>query len=91
MLRKKSHGRSRRPSAGKACFDFAILTVRLKPRPFQTNSKSDSFHSPLLCVAFCFLSIGKWLARFHNSNLMIGKGHVSVGQLHLWHVTAYAL
>jgi hypothetical protein len=39
-LRKKSHCKPQRPSAAKAGVDFAILTARLKPRPFKTKSKS---------------------------------------------------
>lgn len=36
-------------------------------------------------------SIGKRLPGFHNPDLVIGKGQVSVGQLYLGHMTAHAL
>jgi hypothetical protein len=33
------------PSAAKAAVDFAALTARLKPHPFQTKSKPEFFRS----------------------------------------------
>ena len=35
-------------------------------------------------------SIGKRLARFYDPNLVIGEGHVSVGELDLRHMTTHA-
>jgi hypothetical protein len=34
-------------ATAKAAIDFAALTLRLKPRPFKTRSKSEFFRSLL--------------------------------------------
>ncbi len=44
-LSKNWRCRSRRPSAAKASFDFAILTARLKAAPFQNKIKTRFFRS----------------------------------------------